>query len=44
MEEKDATPKEEPEAVKSQWQLQKENWYDRVPLPPMVRPAMASSS
>ena len=32
MEEKDATPKEEPEEVKSQWQLQKENWYDRVPL------------
>ena len=32
MEEKDATPKEKPEEVKSQWQLQKENWYDRVPL------------
>ncbi len=33
MEEKD--PKEETaqeEPVKSQWQLQKENWYDRVPL------------
>lgn len=33
MEEKD--PKEETakeERLKSQWQLQKENWYDRVPL------------
>ena len=33
MEEKD--PKEETagkEPVKSHWQLQKENWYDRVPL------------
>ena len=33
MEEKD--PKEETakeEHLKSQWQLQKENWYDRVPL------------
>lgn len=33
MEEKDSkeeTAKEEP--LKSQWQLQKENWYDRVPL------------
>ena len=33
MEEKDL--KEEPakeEQLKSQWQLQKENWYDRVPL------------
>lgn len=33
MEEKD--PKEETEKEeqpKSQWQLQKENWYDRVPL------------
>lgn len=33
MEEKD--PKQETaqdEPVKSQWQLQKENWYDRVPL------------
>lgn len=33
MEEKD--PKEETakkEQLKSQWQLQKENWYDRVPL------------
>ena len=33
MEEKDAkeeTAKEE--QLKSQWQLQKENWYDRVPL------------
>lgn len=33
MEEKD--PKEEKakeEQLKSQWQLQKENWYDRVPL------------
>ena len=33
MEEKD--PKEETakeEQPKSQWQLQKENWYDRVPL------------
>lgn len=33
MEEKD--PKEErakEEQLKSQWQLQKENWYDRVPL------------
>ncbi len=33
MEEKDPkekTAQEEP--VKSQWQLQKENWYDRVPL------------
>lgn len=33
MEEKDLkeeTAKEEP--LKSQWQLQKENWYDRVPL------------
>ena len=33
MEEKDETPKtEKEEEVKSQWQLQKENWYDRVPL------------
>ena len=33
MEEKD--PKEETakeEQLKSQWQLQKENWYDRIPL------------
>ena len=33
MEEKN--PKEETaqeESVRSQWQLQKENWYDRVPL------------
>lgn len=33
MEEKD--PKQETaqdEQLKSQWQLQKENWYDRVPL------------
>lgn len=33
MEEKD--PKKETakeEQLKSQWQLQKENWYDRVPL------------
>lgn len=33
MEEKDSkeeTAKEE--QLKSQWQLQKENWYDRVPL------------
>ena len=32
MEEKDETPKEETEEVKSQWQLQKENWYDHIPL------------
>lgn len=33
MEEKDETLKtEKEEEVKSQWQLQKENWYDHIPL------------
>lgn len=31
MAEKDLTP-EEKETVKSGWQMQKENWYDRIPL------------
>ena len=31
MAEKDLNP-EEKETVKSGWQMQKENWYDRVPL------------
>lgn len=31
MAEKDLNPAEE-ETVKSGWQIQKENWYDRVPL------------
>ena len=33
MEEKDIKEeKAKEEQLKSQWQLQKENWYDRVPL------------
>ena len=33
MEEKDIKEEtEKEEQLKSQWQLQKENWYDRVPL------------
>lgn len=33
MEEKDIKEeKSKEEQLKSQWQLQKENWYDRVPL------------
>lgn len=31
MAEKDLNP-EEKETVKSGWQMQKENWYDRIPL------------